>query len=54
MTARGIIQALGGRWYGGDGTAQFPVHEDRNPSLSASERDGTITTHTSINTLPKG
>ncbi len=32
MTARGIIQALGGRWYGSYGTAHCPVNEDRNPS----------------------
>ncbi len=54
MDARDLIQALGGRWHTSYGTAHCPVHEDRTPSLSVSERAGTITTHTWINTLPKG
>ena len=42
MDARDIIQALGGRWHGGYGTARCPAHEDKNPSLSVSERDGKV------------
>ncbi len=42
MTGRELIQALGGRWHGSYGTARCPAHEDKNPSLSVSERDGKV------------
>ncbi len=42
MTAREIVAALAGRWHGSYGTARCPAHEDKNPSLSVSERDGKV------------
>lgn len=33
MTAREIVNALGGRWHGTYGMARCPVHTDRTPSL---------------------
>jgi len=41
-SARELIQALCGRWHGSYGTARCPAHEDKNPSLSVSERDGKV------------
>ena len=32
-TAREIVAALGGRWYGTYGSCRCPAHHDRNPSL---------------------
>jgi hypothetical protein len=29
--ARGVVAGLGGRWYGGDGMARCPAHDDRDP-----------------------
>lgn len=40
MDALTIIKVLGGRWHGSYGTARCPAHDDKNPSLSVSERDG--------------
>ena len=42
MTARDIAEALGGRKSGGGWVARCPAHDDRSPSLSIGERDGTI------------
>ena len=42
MNAQDITKALGGRWHGSYGTARCPAHEDKNPSLSVSERDGKV------------
>lgn len=36
MTARELVTALGGRWYGSYGVARCPSHDDRTPSLSIS------------------
>jgi putative DNA primase/helicase len=36
--AEALTGRIGGRWYGSYGTAQCPVHDDRDPSLSI--RDG--------------
>lgn len=40
--AKTIIHALNGKWFGDYGTAKCPAHKDRNPSLSISEKDGTL------------
>jgi hypothetical protein len=45
MTAEHIVRVLGGRWTGRSGIARCPVHEDRSPSLSVSERDGRVLVH---------
>ncbi len=42
MTARTLIKALRGQWHGSYGTARCPVHDDRRPSLSITERDGEL------------
>ena len=39
-----IVRALEGR-SNGPGMAPCPAHEDRNPSLSATERDGQVLLH---------
>lgn len=39
MTAREILQALGGRWHGSYGMVCCPVHEDRTPSLKVVDGD---------------
>jgi putative DNA primase/helicase len=41
-SARGIVAALGGRWFGSYGLARCPAHEDRSPSLSVTERAGKL------------
>ena len=38
MSARRLVQALGGRWTGSSGIARCPSHDDHQPSLSI--RDG--------------
>ena len=38
--ARSLTDALDGRWHGSYGTACCPAHEDLDPSLSITERDG--------------
>lgn len=48
MDARGITDALGGKWNveTGEGSAKCPAHEDRHPSLSVSDgRDGRLLAH---------
>jgi len=45
MTARWLTKALGGRWYGSYGMARCPVHNDDNPSLSITERNGKLLVH---------
>jgi putative DNA primase/helicase len=40
-----IVRALGGRRSGAGWIARCPAHEDRNPSLSVSVRDGKILVH---------
>ncbi len=42
MTAREITKALRGHWCGSSGTARCPGHDDKNPSLSITERDGKL------------
>ncbi len=42
MTAQSITKALHGHWHGGYGTAHCPAHDDKNPSLSITERDGKL------------
>ncbi len=42
MNARGIVEALGGKWRGTSGTCRCPAHDDRTPSLDVTERDGKI------------
>lgn len=37
MDARGIVLALGGKWYGRYGLCRCPAHGDRKPSLSVSD-----------------
>ena len=43
--AREITKALGGQWRGSYGTARCPAHDDKNPSLSITERDGKLLTN---------
>jgi len=38
ISAETLTQALNGKWTGTQGTARCPAHEDRNPSLSISEK----------------
>lgn len=45
MTARSIAKALRGQWHGSYGTACCPAHDDRQPSLSITERDGKLLVH---------
>lgn len=45
MTAEQIARALGGRRSGDGWVARCPVHADRNPSLSVTERDGKLLVH---------
>lgn len=40
MTAESIARALGGRKSGKDWAARCPAHDDKNPSLSISDGDG--------------
>jgi putative DNA primase/helicase len=42
VSAEEIAFALKGRWTVGGWTACCPAHEDRSPSLSISQRDGTV------------
>ena len=48
MTAGKVTKALGGRWHGTNGTACCPAHDDKNPSLSITEHDGTLLVHGEI------
>ncbi len=46
MTAAEVLaRRLGGRKSGSDWMARCPAHDDRNPSLSISERDGRVLVH---------
>ncbi len=45
MTDRALTKALRGQWHGNYGTARCPAHDDRNPSLSITERDGKLLVH---------
>ncbi len=45
MTGRALTKALRGQWHGNYGTARCPAHDDRNPSLSITERDGKLLVH---------
>lgn len=45
MNAETIAKALGGRKAGGGWTAQCPAHDDRTPSLSIRDADGTVLVH---------
>lgn len=42
MTAASIAEALGGRRSGSQYVARCPAHDDSNPSLSISEKDGRL------------
>ena len=42
MTVRTLTKALRGQWHGSYGTACCPAHDDKNPSLSITERDGKL------------
>ena len=42
MNAETIAKALGGRRTGGGWMARCPAHEDRTPSLSIRDADGTV------------
>ncbi len=53
MTARALTKALRGQWHGSYGTARCPAHDDKNPSLSITERaDGRLLTHCHANCEP--
>jgi hypothetical protein len=43
--AREITEALSGRLSGTSGMARCPAHDDHNPSLSITERDGQLLVH---------
>ncbi len=42
MTAKSLTKSLGGHWHGSYGTACCPAHDDRQPSLSITERNGKL------------
>ena len=42
MNATDITKALDGVWRGSSGMAKCPAHDDRNPSLSITEKDGRV------------
>jgi hypothetical protein len=42
MEALEIVVALRGRWFGSYGSARCPAHDDRNPSLSVTEKTGKL------------
>ena len=44
-TAEKIVRALGGRWNEDSGMCRCPAHDDRNPSLSAIQRNGRALVH---------
>ena len=37
-----IVETRGGKWYGDYGVCRCPVHEDKTPSLSVTERGGKV------------
>lgn len=45
MTAAAIAQALGGKRSGQGWVARCPAHDDQDPSLSITERDGRLLVH---------
>lgn len=45
MNAESIARALEGRRLGSQWMARCPAHDDRNPSLSISEKDGNVLVH---------
>ena len=45
MTARSITKSLGGHRHGSYGSARCSAHEDQNPSLSITERNGKLLVH---------
>lgn len=45
ISAKDIVRQLGGHWFGSNGTCRCPAHDDHNPSLSVSERDGVVLVH---------
>lgn len=42
MNATDITKALDGVWRGSSGMAKCPAHDDRNPSLSITEKEGRV------------
>jgi hypothetical protein len=42
MDAPALVAALGGKWHGSYGTARCPAHEDRDPSLSVTDKGGKL------------
>lgn len=46
MTARDLVEALGGRWHGSYGMARCPIHADRTPSLKVVDAaDNSVNVH---------
>ena len=43
--AEEIVRALGGRWNRDSGMCRCPAHEDRNPSLSVEQHNGSVLVH---------
>lgn len=40
--AKKLVRALGGQWNGGSGMARCPAHDDTNPSLSVTQKNGRV------------
>jgi putative DNA primase/helicase len=40
--AKKLVRALGGQWHGGYGMARCPAHDDTNPSLNITQKNGRV------------
>jgi putative DNA primase/helicase len=40
--AKKLVRALGGQWHGGYGVACCPAHDDTNPSLNVTQKNGRV------------
>jgi len=40
--AKEVVRALGGQWHGRSGMARCPAHDDTNPSISVTQKNGRL------------